>query len=356
MNSKAKNIFLAIFAVGLILSVFISDCHSTSAKTIDIWLPYWDIKNCIQIINNDKITEKINRINLFFYAFDKELNIINTTKDNLDYQKIMEVISKKNIKIIPTITNDIFYSKTDVKLKDPEIIHQILTNKELKEKHIKQILELVNSLGAEGIDIDYENIDIKDKDSFTEFIKELSILLHKENKILLVTVQQKFEDHQRSGPGAIDWKEISQYADKVIIMCYNYSSKNTKPGPIAPIFWLEDIIKFAVSQIPQEKICIALTLHGYDWSEKTNSLNLSIANNLIQIRNAKLLWDNKSQSPHFVYSKDGSKHQVWFENEKSISEKIKIINRYNIPHLALWHLGALVPSLSELIDLFLEPQ
>lgn len=354
MKTKAKNIFLAIFSIGLILFVLISNCHSTSAKTIDIWLPYWDIKNCIQIINTNNIAEKINRLNLFFYAFDKELNIINAAKDPLDYQKIIEVISKKNIKIIPTITNDIFYSKTDVKLKDPEVIHQIFTNKELKEKHIKQILELINSLGAEGVDIDYENIDIKDKNSFTEFIKELSILLHQENKILLVTVQQKIEDHQRSGPGAIDWKEISQYADKIIIMCYNYSSKNSKPGPLCPDFWLKDIIKFTLSQIPQEKICIALTMHGYDWSEKTNSLNLSTANNLIQTRNAKLLWDNKSQSPHFIYYKDGSKHQVWFENEKSILEKIKIIKKYNIQHLALWHLGAVEPSLSESIKSFLD--
>ncbi|MBL7132155.1 MAG: hypothetical protein ISS45_12285, partial [Candidatus Omnitrophica bacterium] len=113
------------------------------------------------------------------------------------------------------------------------------------------------------------------------------------------------------------------------------------------------IIRFAKSQIPQEKICIALALHGYDWSKgSVNSLNFRKAAELIEKHSARLRWDRKSQTPYFRYSKGGISHQVWFEDQKSISRKIQIIKKYKINKIALWHLGILSPSLSEPLESF----
>jgi spore germination protein YaaH len=168
-------------------------------------------------------------------------------------------------------------------------------------------------------------------------------------------VQHKTKDHGRTASGLLNWKEISKYADTITIMCYNYSSRNSKPGPLCPVFWLKDIINFAKTQIPLEKICIALTIHGYDWSKNSaTSVNSKKANELIKKYNADLLWDHKSLAPYFKYSDaEGIRHEVWFENQKSLLDKIEVIKDYKINNIAIWHLGILDPSLSESLEQFL---
>ncbi|MDD5618045.1 MAG: glycosyl hydrolase family 18 protein [Candidatus Omnitrophica bacterium] len=224
----------------------------------------------------------------------------------------------------------------------------MLNNQELRQKHIRQILSVAKEINADGIDIDYEELYAQDKETFSQFIKELSQALHKDNKTLVVTVSQKIEDHSRNGAGATDWREISRYADKIMIMCYNYSTRGGRPGPICPLFWLNDIIKFAKTQIPPDKIGIALGVYGYDWSKKgTVTVNLRQAKSLINNYKAKLKWDKKSQSPYFIYYKNGVEHKVWFENEKSIAQKLKVIEKHKITNIGIWHLGMLDSSLSQ---------
>ena len=328
--------------------LFLAFTFNSQKNTLSAWAPYWDAKNSIINMQN-YFLNRIDEISPFFLALDKDGNIINASNNPADYKKIIDTFGNLNIKIIPAITNDIIYSKAEKKTKDPEIISNILNNAELRKKHIHQILEIVKDPSIDGIDIDYEDLYPEDKEMFSLFIQELSELIHAEDKILIVTVAQKTEDHSRKGAGAVDWREISKYADKIMIMCYNYSSKGGKAGPICPTFWLNDIIKFAKSQIPRGKIGIALGFYGYDWSKsETVTVNLKRAKFLIEEYKAKLKWDKKSQSPYFLYVKNGETHEVWFEDEKSIEQKLKIIEKYKINNIGIWHLGMLDYS-------FLEP-
>jgi spore germination protein YaaH len=350
MKIKSKLLLLPI----ILLLPFAICSASLQNKTITAWLAYWDIKNSMQNLRIN-FFGKIDEIGLFFYALDKDGNIINTCKDQIEYKQTIEIVNGMILNAMPTITNDVTYSKNEKKIKNPQIIHQILSDNALRKKHIQQIMEIIKETKASGVDIDYEELDIADKDIFTQFIKELAALLHDEDKTLSVTVMQKTENHQRSGAGSLDWKEIARYADKMVIMCYGYSSKITKPGPVCPSLWLIDIIKFAKTQIPLDKLCIALPSYGFDWSkEKTNTINYQTAKSLLEKHSVKLNWDNKSSTPYFVYNDGGIKHTVWFENKKSISEKIQIIRKFKIKHIAFWHLGFLDPSFSDPLELFLE--
>jgi len=351
---KLKKIRLLPFCLILLLIPFILGYASLKNKTIEAWLAYWDAQSSLENLK-DNFPDKIDRLHLFFYALDENGNIVNAFADQEKYKKIAKNLSNLDIKYSVSITNDIIYSKTVRTLKDPAIVHRVLSDEDSRKKHIQQIIDIAEEVGADDIDIDYEKIKLEDKDSFAKFIKELANILHQQNKTLNVTVQQKTNNIRKSGAGAVDWKEISEYADRITIMCYNYSSKVSNPGPICPPYWLKHIIKFAKSQIPIDKICIALALHGYDWSsEEVNSVNFRKVVDLLKQYPAVLKWDRKNQTPYFKYSKDGVRHQVWFENQNSISEKIELIKRYKINHIAFWHLGILDPSLSESIDLFLK--
>ena len=138
----------------------------------------------------------------------------------------------------------------------------------------------------------------------------------------------------------MDWAALSQYADEIRIMCYGYSSLVSDPGPIAPPSWLEEIIVFATSQIPLNKITIALPLHGFDWSSDRNeSITFAKVRERANLYHGKIRRDKISATPYFSYEKNNKKHTVWFEDYKSFKEKLRVIEDAGIRAVALWKLG-----------------
>jgi spore germination protein YaaH len=123
-------------------------------------------------------------------------------------------------------------------------------------------------------------------------------------------------------------------------MCYNYSYPGSEPGPIAPPAWIGRIVAYARKKIPAEKISLALKLQGFDWSgAAARSVTFEEAMAIAREYEARIEWDAESSTPHFVYYLNGKKHEVWFENAKSIEAKLKVIDPRHIGDISLWRLG-----------------
>lgn len=91
----------------------------------------------------------------------------------------------------------------------------------------------------------------------------------------------------------------------------------------------------------KRKIILGLAAYGYDWSSNgTKAYGINGIYNLATNNNATILWDDVSKSPYFNYTDaSGINHSVWFENDKSISYKLDLVNNYNLSGIAIWRLG-----------------
>ncbi len=208
-------------------------------------------------------------------------------------------------------------------------------------QHIDNIVKLVISKKYHGIDIDYENLNPEDREEFSIFIKNLAKALRAKNKKLAVNVTAKVSEAKTGWtPDAQDWSAIGEYADEVRIMAYEYSSADSRPGPIAPIGWLEDVLEFAISRIPNHKIIVGIPLYGYDWSE--GSADSLVWEEIVELGEAIL--DKKTQSVWFEYVKDGVHHQVWFENALTTAAKLKLIKSFHLGGINFWRLGGEDPQ------------
>lgn len=154
-------------------------------------------------------------------------------------------------------------------------------------------------------------------------------------------VQPKTDDRIRDGGGALDWSAIGRYADCVKIMAYYYHYAGGPPGPVAPPDWVDTITRFALTQMPKEKLCVILTLHGIDWGERQEAkmVDYEAAMRLANTYGAALQRDPATRSPHFEYERDGVRHQVWFEDSVSLREKVARLRRAGVPCIGLWELG-----------------
>lgn len=236
---------------------------------------------------------------------------------------------------------------------DSDIIHQIITSSQLRATHIAAITQLVQANQWAGIDIDYESLRTSDRQAYSAFIADLADALHQAGRRLTLTVHAKTaEPGDWSGARAEDWRALGEAADEVRVMTYDYSTDTSSPGPIAPVSWVNNVLKLAVAEIPRDKIILGLATYGYDWSsgQTTQDEQWADAETLARAHNATIQWDAASQSPWFTYTDArGRRHTVWYTNARSLNAALDLAMQNRIGGVFLWRLGGEDPAIWPLL-------
>ena len=85
--------------------------------------------------------------------------------------------------------------------------------------------------------------------------------------------------------------------------------------------------------------------YGYDWplpfvrgeTVATTIGNVEAVQIAIQNR-AEIRYDARAQSPYFQYTRDGTAHEVWFEDVRSIQKKFDLIKEFGLRGAGYWQI------------------
>lgn len=124
-------------------------------------------------------------------------------------------------------------------------------------------------------------------------------------------------------------------------MAYDQHYAAGPPGPVAGIGWVEKVITFSLTKIPQEKLILGVPLYGYDWGDsgRAKSVVHDEAAEKSVSKQAPVEWDEQTASSFFRYSDESGAHTVWFENRRSLEAKIALAKKYDLAGIAIWRLG-----------------
>lgn len=236
-------------------------------------------------------------------------------------------------------------------------LHAILANPLLCKAAIENIKKFIDQHDLDGINIDFELVPASDRDKLTAFISELSRRLKPEGYIVSIAVFPKHNEENEIAV-AYDYAQLAQYVDGIALMTYDYHADWSGPGPIADIRSVETDLQYALTLIPKNEVYLGVAGYGYDWSKKgVKSLEYREIRNLINRFHVDVVWDNASKSPHFDYNGvDGTYHQVWFEDRRSLKYKIDLVNKYDIQGIAFWKLGDEDPAFWQVVKNHLNQQ
>ncbi len=227
-----------------------------------------------------------------------------------------------------------------------ELIGGVLENPVYRRNLIVSLMNFVNQKGYGGVSLDFEFIPPPRRQDFNLFLQELKSALG--SKILHVNVHAKTEDIPTNRIiGAYDYKTIGEIADIVAVMTMDYGYPTGPPNPVAPLWWVEEVIKYSIRQIRPEKLQIALPLYGYDWRTAdhiTRAHSMQVIQNIALNTGAIIQYDTNASSPWFTYWRGAEEHLVWFEDIRSIIEKYKLIDQYNLLGMTYWQLSLRFPQ------------
>jgi hypothetical protein len=73
------------------------------------------------------------------------------------------------------------------------------------------------------------------------------------------------DDAPYDGAAFQRWRALAGRDLDFVIMGYDHAWASSPPGPVAPLGWTLEVMKYAAATLPPERIVFALPLYGYRW-------------------------------------------------------------------------------------------
>lgn len=224
----------------------------------------------------------------------------------------------------------------------------VLTDPGAMEAAIANISRVVRERGYDGMNIDFEIVSWAgdhqaEREGLTRFAVRLGEEMASLGKRMDICVTPP-EQPPADLAAIYDCAALSGPADRLVVMAYNYSFSGTKPGPVAPLPWVEANIKALLALgIPSEKISLGVASYGYDWLSGGTRADAAATGEVMRMIEQKDLaaeWDGPSQTPYVKYrDSQGRSREIWFENSVSAAQKFELIEKYSLAGFFLWRLG-----------------
>lgn len=207
---------------------------------------------------------------------------------------------------------------------------------------IDQLVGYAEQYGFDGINIDFENVYLKDKEGLSRFIIELKPLL--ENKGITLSVDVTEPDGSDNWSLYFNRNLIGDVADYTVFMAYDqYGRTSTTAGPTAACYWVEKNINKFIKQeeVDSNKIILGIPFYTILWKEANGELTgTAIPQKSIKIpANVQTTWLEDSKQNYMEYTQNGANYKMWIEDVEATSQKLDFIKQYDLAGAAFWTKG-----------------
>lgn len=295
-----------------------------------------------------RILPYLTYLTVFTYGFTDSGDLISA-----DDERILEIASGYDVApvlLLSTLGEDGKFNN--------ESSSRLFASPELQERLITQLLRTMTEKGYRGLEVDFEFIKKDDSDGYVAFLSRLKSALADVGYPLFVALAPKTSADQ---PGLLyeghDYPKIGAVADYVILMTYEWGYQFGPPGAVAPIRNVERVVQYAITEIPPEKILLGIPNYGYDWplpytqgESEASGISIQKALETAIANRAEIIYDQVTQTPFFEYRLDGQNHVVWFENARSIYEKMKLVDKYGLAGISIWQVMRYFPQLYRILN------
>jgi hypothetical protein len=249
------------------------------------------------------------------------------------------------------------------------VMAAIIADPDQRQQHIDAILDLAGDQDADGIDIDYEQFAFADgfdtwettRPNWVAFVEELAVALHDSGRTLTVSIPAIWDRNERGSEGfwVYDHAAIAPHVDAMRIMAYDYSV--IEPGPVAPLWWVEDVVRSISEAVPVEyhdRLVLGVPAFGTNWVVSTEGecpesadgrvgLTARGALDLAERRKGTPEYDPVDAEWRFTYElefTDGEQSCVqsrlvrWIDSE-GVDARVMVARSAGWDGVALWALG-----------------
>lgn len=244
---------------------------------------------------------------------------------------------------------------------DEVLTGHILKNRRLWETYRNQLIAYALLYGFDGYNFDFENINYEDREKLTEFITYLSDELRPYG--IYSSADVTGYSNSENWSLVYDRKGIGKAVDYVVLMAYDETWAASKvAGPVASYPWVKRNLETFLEEVPKEKAILGVPFYMRQWAvpvkgnwegkAKGKTLAMEKAEAIAKEFSDVVTWNEELQL-HYVELNmrgdqlstptkspyEGDRLKIWFEDTKSLREKLNLVHTYQLGGFAAWRKG-----------------
>lgn len=281
-------------------------------------------------------TSGINTISPTWYS----ISDVSGELDSLASEEFVNKMHRRGINVWPLI-ND--FNK-DI---DYEVLY---SSKAARTALIDNLMQEAVTYRYDGYNIDFEYIKKEFAQDYLQFLRELSIACQ-DNGLILSVDNYKPASHNTH----YHIEEQAVFVDYIIIMGYDEHYSGSDAGSVASLPFVEEGIQRAVDMVPSRQVINAIPFYTRIWTEsaegtKSRAVGIQAALDNLKQNNGVALWDEAVGQYYCSYETTDGVVKIWFEEDRSIGEKMKLYKKYQLGGVAEWKLGLETSSVWSIIS------
>ncbi|WP_058301561.1 glycosyl hydrolase family 18 protein [Gorillibacterium timonense] len=259
-----------------------------------------------------------------------------TTKADLAYSKWAH---ERNYRIWALFNNGF----------DPDRTTQALASYDTRMKIIKQLVAYAQMYDMQGINVDFENVYLKDKENFVQFLREMTPIMHEQGLIVSVDITVKGGSEVYSK--FLDRRALGETVDYLILMGYDeHWATSQTAGSVASLPWVEEGVSRILEEddVPPDKFILGVPFYTRIWTEETVDGKMKVSSKAYSMDYIQSLIKEKKLTPvmneeigqHYVeYKEDGKTMKIWIEDAISMQKRMDLVAKYKLGGVASWSRG-----------------
>lgn len=237
------------------------------------------------------------------------------------------------------------------------LAEDLLASPAMQSALANSILKTLQSKRQSGVDVDFEYLGARNASAYAAFLAFLKDFLAPYGYPVYAALAPKTRDDQ---PGLLyeghDYAAVGSAVDAVLLMTYEWGYTYGPPQAVSPITPVTNVLKYALTRIPADKILLGISDYGYDFTlpyvqglSKARSLSIRDAVLLAGQTGSVIRYDDTAASPYFEYKENGVSHIVWFEDPRSLSARLSLLPEYGLKGMLCWTYTRPDPALLALL-------
>lgn len=242
---------------------------------------------------------------------------------------------------------------------ETNIMHSLLTDIQMQNKFIYNILSILYNKGYYGINFDTPFIQPQDRQAYVDFIDKITKRFNSEGFIVMVTLAPSvFEASTGIIYGGIDYVGLSQAANMILYqLTYAWRYRYNLPLNVLPINAIMQTMNKAIRLLTPEKFMLGISNIGYLWEfpyfaaiTNVSYMNYNTAIQLADDTDSVIQFNDPSYSPYFQYITDGHEYMAWFIDIRSIQLWTLYLQENGLSNVSLWNIMIFVTNMWLLIN------
>lgn len=229
-----------------------------------------------------------------------------------------------------------------------ELAEALFASPDVRAALLDNVIANMQAKGYTALDVDFEFLGSANAEKYAGFVAYCRDRLHPLGYGVMTALAPKTSDDQA---GALyeghNYSLLGQAADAVLLMTYEWGYTYGPPMAVSPIKPVADVVDYALTRIPAQKILLGISNYGYDFAlpytqgvSRATSVSTKRAFSLAAEYGAEIFFDESVKAPYFDYTTaEGVAHRVWFEDVRSISSRLRLMAEKRLRGALWWNLN-----------------